>query len=794
MKLSVQCTNPSCNFWAKVEYSLDAGRLPDCAFCGSPLQVRSISDQSIQAETRNNASAESLALAEAISNRPSPLPQVPGYTVLAEIGRGGMGVVYRARNERTGQIVALKMILFADLAGSNRLSRFLREVRAMTTLDHPQIVRVVEVGEWSPGTGGQPLPFLSLEYCQGGSLAEFLDRCPNKRVDPITAARTVAQIAHALDHAHRLRIVHRDLKPENVLLREVVSEAEQLPPNVRVADFGLAKCLADSVDLTGSNGVLGTPAYMAPEQASGQSREVGPEADIYAMGVILYRLLTGTLPFQQTNIALLLAAIVAQPPTPPRAVVPQVPRALQRICLRCLEKNPTNRFASAGQLASELQAYVEAESQRQPSAATQPINWWKWAAITLAVVLVVLVTGLMIWLAQADGRRRAEMLEPELDYTDSIAPHEPVPQSPPAVTSPDPEELRRREMALTVQLLRAQALSNSDRQGSLTLLDDPRVFSKTQRDISWVVCRHLVSGLEWKQWKVHNSRINQLLFLDEAGQRLACSSTDSTLRLWDTQQAKQLGQVDLQPCVVNSMVKVADGLLAAGLDDGSIRLVDPVKVCEVAKWNAHQGQVHALAASADGCSLASLGSDQQIQVWDVPKRQQTSQLRLGWRADTLVVHPQMLFAVVPGQEGKLMLCQLKPPHELRAISVGMRSIRRLAIDQEGKRLAVADLNSVIEVYDTQSSRLVSRMRGHQDLVSSLHFIDNNRTLLSVSLNSTVRFWHILTGEERVRLPTQMYGQALAVTPQLTLAIGDVSGTIKLCRFDQLPDGMRKIQP
>jgi serine/threonine protein kinase len=802
MKLSVQCTNRRCSFQASVEASRIDGTLPNCVLCGSPVQVRSASGQLVRADTVSNASVESLELVEAISSRASPLPQVPGYAILAEIGRGGMGVVYRAQHEQTGQIVALKMILFASLADQKQLGRFLREIRAMASLCHPQILRIVDAGEWTSEPGRQRLPFLCLEYCEGGSLAELLDRRPNGRLDPRLATRLMIRVARAVEHAHQQRIVHRDLKPENILLRQMVSNLDELPEQVRVADFGLAKSLAESVDLTGSNGVIGTPAYMAPEQAAGLSRQAGPEVDIYALGVILYRLLTGTLPFRQANVAVLLATIVSQPPKPLRAIVPSVPRALERICLRCLEKKPTSRYASAGQLADELEAFLRAESPAPAASASRAdaINGWKAATITLSVVLVCLLVGLVAWLASRDGRLalggggHADVAaqRPEPDGSDQPTTTEPTAASPPTTKQLDPEELLKRQRAVTMQLLRAQAMAVTDRQAALAFLDDPSVFPVAERDWSWIICRQVVSGLVWDEWQAHRSRTKQVLFVDEAGTKLVSTSTDGTLCLWDVPQRKVIGKIDFNPFIVNGMVRLADGTLAVGLEGGSIRLIDPVKVQDLAGWHAHRQEVYAIAASADGLRLASVGADRLLRLWDVPKRQPLAQIVMTKEgADKLALDPQMRFAAIPGGSGKLCFYELSETPSIRELSVGMRLIRLIVLDQTGHRVAIADNNSLIEVYDTPTAKLLSRCLGHRDMVAGLHLNPDDQLMISVSHDRTLRCWHLPTGEERVRLPTDLLAQSLAVSAQqLTLAIGDVTGKIKVCRLDQPPGSSR----
>jgi serine/threonine-protein kinase len=266
---------------------------------------------------------------------------VPGYEVLGTLGRGGMGVVYRVRQTRLGRVVAPKMILAGAHAGESELARFRTEAEAIARLQHPNIVQIHEVREH----GG--LPFFSLEFCGGGSLEKKLNGTP---LPPREAAALVEVLARAMQAAHQKGVIHRDLKPANVLL------AEDGTP--KIADFGLAKKL-DEAGLTASGAVMGTPSYMAPEQASGHSKGSGVAADVYALGAILYELLTGRPPFRAATVADTLQLVVSQEPVPPRRLQPGIPIDVEAICLKCLEKRPNNRYVSATDLAADLARHLD---------------------------------------------------------------------------------------------------------------------------------------------------------------------------------------------------------------------------------------------------------------------------------------------------------------------------------------------------------------------------------------------------------------------------------------------------
>jgi tRNA A-37 threonylcarbamoyl transferase component Bud32 len=274
------------------------------------------------------------------------LPEVPGYEVLGVLGRGGMGVVYKARQKGLGRLVALKMILHADHAGRAERQRFQAEAEAIARLQHPHIVQVFEVGEHKGH------PFFSLEFCPGGSLEAKLRVAP---LLPRQAAALVETLSLAMSAAHLAGLVHRDLKPANVLLTR-----DGAP---KITDFGLAKKL-DEAGQTQSGAILGTPSYMAPEQARGQGKEVGPAADVYALGAILYDCLTGRPPFRADSIMETLAQVLADDPAPPSRLNPKVPRDLETICLKCLHKSPERRYASAEALADDLHRFLAGEAIR----------------------------------------------------------------------------------------------------------------------------------------------------------------------------------------------------------------------------------------------------------------------------------------------------------------------------------------------------------------------------------------------------------------------------------------------
>jgi serine/threonine protein kinase len=268
------------------------------------------------------------------------------YELLSEIARGGMGVVYRANQIALNRVIALKMILAGKLANADDVQRFRTEAEAAARLQHPNIVRVHDVGS----VAGQH--YFTMEYIAGTSLDQRLTQGP---LAGRAAARYVQTLARAVYFAHKQGVLHRDLKPSNILI-----DADDEP---HITDFGLAKQLGrPKSGQTHTGTVLGTPSYMAPEQAQGRTNEIGPACDIYSLGAILYELVTGRPPFRAENPLDTLMQVIDHEPVPPRLLNPSIDHDLETICLKCLEKNPANRYVSAEELASDLQRYLNGDT------------------------------------------------------------------------------------------------------------------------------------------------------------------------------------------------------------------------------------------------------------------------------------------------------------------------------------------------------------------------------------------------------------------------------------------------
>jgi tRNA A-37 threonylcarbamoyl transferase component Bud32 len=329
--------------------------------------------------TSNPTLAQVSTLPDGVTMRPSSRigVDVPGYEILAEIGRGGMGVVYKARHIRLDRVVALKMILAGAHASDDQIARFLIEARAVAQIQHPGIVQIYEDGELDG------LPYISLEFVPGGSLAQFISGKPQA---PRVAATMVIALCRAVAEAHARGIIHRDLKPANVLLT-----LDSLP---KITDFGLAKQLEGDSQQTQSGAIMGTPSYMSPEQAWGHTREIGPLSDQYALGAMLYEMIVGRPPFQGATPLETLELVRNQEPVPPTRLQPRTPTDLETICLKALQKDTAKRFPDVVAMAEDLRRFLDGEPiVARPVSA--PERLWRWctrnprvAGLAAAVVLM----------------------------------------------------------------------------------------------------------------------------------------------------------------------------------------------------------------------------------------------------------------------------------------------------------------------------------------------------------------------------------------------------------------------
>ena len=406
--------------------------------CGGDGALRAAVQELLDHDARNHdatflaspvarpTDGDGLAVARPGSNvGDAPPPAFPGYEILGEVGRGGMGVVYRARQIGLNRLVALKMLLPGAPGGLERLVRFRTEAEVLARLNHPNIVPIYDIGEC------EGRPYFTMEYVPGRDLARFLDGRPQ---DSAAAARLVETLARAVDAAHRCGVVHRDLKPANILLGSgewPVASGEKRheanPPSLatrhsplaapKITDFGLAKDMTASAGLTRTGEAMGTPCYMAPEQARGDRKAVGPATDVYALGAILYEMLTGRPPFDADSQAETVAQVLHDDPVPPSRLRPRLPRDLVTICMKCLDKAPGRRYGAALDLAEDLCRFQAGEPihARPAGRIERAYRWGRRRPLVAALLglLGVLITAFVVTVVVYEVRLRQALSKEE---------------------------------------------------------------------------------------------------------------------------------------------------------------------------------------------------------------------------------------------------------------------------------------------------------------------------------------------------------------------------------------------
>jgi eukaryotic-like serine/threonine-protein kinase len=358
-----------------------------CEQCGSParsgqgLCLNCALKQGLDCDTASAAHWEEVL--EEVDVLPNEW-RIGNYQIIEEIGRGGMGVIYRAIQRNSQRVVALKRILSVHADSRETLTRFRREGATVASLRHPNILPIYELSETEDG-----LPFFTMKFASGGSL---LEAGPRLRQDPRRIGRLIAKVSRAVQHAHRQRVLHRDIKPGNILLDD---QGEPL-----VSDFGLVKSLDSASDLTRTGMSFGTPGFIAPEQANGSAKDLTAAADIYSIGALLFYLLTGRPPFVGENAFAVIKEATDKPAPKLRTFAPQLDRALEIICVKCLEREPQARYSSALDLAEDLERWLGGRSivARQVSA---PVRFWRWSkrnpkfASALAATLLLAVLNIL---------------------------------------------------------------------------------------------------------------------------------------------------------------------------------------------------------------------------------------------------------------------------------------------------------------------------------------------------------------------------------------------------------------
>jgi WD40 repeat protein/tRNA A-37 threonylcarbamoyl transferase component Bud32 len=688
----------------------------------------------------------------------SPPPSVAGYEVLAELGRGGMGVVYKARHLKLKRLVALKMILAGGHAGARELDRFRREAEAVARLQHPNIVQIYDVGEQ------EGRPFISLELLDGGSLADKLIGTPRP---PGAAAQLVETLARAVHAAHQQNLIHRDLKPANVLFA-----ADGTP---KITDFGLARLTDGASGQTQDGAILGTPSYMAPEQARGRGAALTPAADTYALGAILYECLTGRPPFQAATPLETIFLVVTQEPVPPGRLQLKLPRDLETICLKCLRKEPDRRYQSALDLADDLRRFRANEpTLAQPAGLVELTA--KWArrhhavAVLTALLLVTFVTGfgLVTWKWQEAARASEEATkraDVEARAAADALQHAADVRQAGAATRQALE--RSRQFGFTAQLWRAVGLIDKDPVLAVRALEDEELCPPERRDFPWRYYRQqsgrLLRRLAQQEKGIHNGAA-----VSPDGTLLAALTAEGQIRLWDVATGKPGPTLPGHGGGYQAMTFSPDGkILATGGADGLVNLWDVPdgKFKATLRWQLPDGGtrwVMSLKFHPDGGTLAAGGGSHEPKASDPDAR---------WRKPVVWVWD------VAGGTGKLLTATPR----LKGNRMEDSGVNCLAYAPDGKTLAVGTTReSSVLVLDAETGDELQRFRPEAGWIVSIAFTPDGKTLAIGNSTSNVFLCDLVARKVRRTLYGHLnYVGAMLFTADGDLVTGARDGTVRI---------------
>jgi WD40 repeat protein len=712
------------------------------------------------------------------SARCNELPAVTGYQLRREVGRGGMGVVYEAWQTGLRRTVALKMILAGGHAGAEELARFHTEAEAAARLQHANIVQIHEVGEH------EGRPYFALEFVDGGSLSQKLVGTP---LPARQAAGLVTTLAQAMHYAHQKGVVHRDLTPANILLT-----ADGTP---KITDFGLAKLLIGGSGKTQTGAILGTPSYMAPEQAEGK-KSIGPAADVYALGAILYEALTGRPPHRAETPLDTVLQVLSEDPVPPSRLQPRVGRNLETICLKCLQRDPRKRYASATDLADDLQRYLD-DRPIVARRAGRAERAWRWRrrhpgvagmlafVLLLLLVLAVGASTAAVWLnerrnealtnlgraekaekaatqsadeaqdqlwasrlAQARAGRWSGKVGRRFDSLDALAGAARLRFGP---------ELRDEAIAC-MTLVDLRLVRRFPSGQTLTLDPDGRRYAQAddQGNIrirriedDAEVCQLPSPGIPSVGWTFSpDGRF--LMVRYEQGKNAA------RFQVWDLARATTVWKEPVRDPTLVATFNPSSRLMAILHTDGVLSVYDLATGKETGRWAAGT-RVDVLAFSPDSKALAVARSDGSISIFDPATGKEVKRMVGGQQPRALVFHPsrhQFALArftqaveVYDWDSGRLIQTL---PHP------GI--VRDVAWSPDGKQLATACSDFQAYVWDaTTSDRPPLALRGHSSEVTGVRFNHRGNLLITNGWDLTCRLWDPRTGKEQVNLPGDHLG-------------------------------------
>lgn len=718
------------------------------------------------------------------------------YEILGELGRGGMGVVFRARQITLNRPVALKVIRSGLLAGDEELRRFQNEAEAVAILDHPGIVPVYEVGEHDGRR------YFSMKLIEGSSLpasiAKYRDR-------PRDAARLIAEAAEAVAHAHSRGILHRDIKPANILV-----DAEGHP---HVTDFGLAKRLTEDIDLTQSGTILGTPAYMSPEQAEGRRGTITTATDVYGLGCVLYALLAGKAPFSGDSVLDTLKAVREQPPDPPTRSNFRVPRDLETICLKCLHKDPRRRYPTAQALADDLHNWLE----HRPITArrTGPIGRaWLWsrrrpALAGLVAVLALSLVGAGVFTIayarqQADRARTERELRLEANRERDIAAHE-------RDHAARERDRAARQAYVSNVNLAWREWQDANPVRTRELLDATRPARRSGPDLrgfEWYYLDALARAPEWTH--VPRDAIGSSLAFGPAGSWVAVAleprkAGPNEVAILDVHSGKLIRTITGRRAAFRRIAASrADNQLVTLEADGTVAFLDVAT-------GEERRRLFSPARPADGVSVRISNDGRHLARWtSKPAAQPVQQSVEIWDVAAKTKLKDLSFP--PGARVGKVFC-LSPDDKLLATAGGGLSLWNaasgklerefdtsevlvdVAYSPDGRTVAGAAYNGWIGLWDPATGQRGRTLVGHRGEIHRIRFSPDGKRLVSAGRDRIVRLWDVATGALLLELrghESEVWDTAFGPDGHHVASIGLHDGAVKLWGTERSPESIELV--
>ncbi len=781
MPIAVNCPNPACAHTSRAADTA-VGKTTKCSRCGRAFVVPPSATATAVKPTTDDASPK-LTKPATVTATAIAFQHVGRFVVRAKVGEGAFGAVYRAYDPHLDREVALKVPHAAVLDSPKRVERFLREAKAAANLRHPHIVPVFDAGT----DAGRH--YIAAAFIDGTKLADAVE-ASDGGLDCDRAARLVRELAEALAYAHQEGIVHRDVKPDNVMLDQA--------DRVHLMDFGLASKQDEEAKLTRDGAVMGTPSYMAPEQARGDTAAVGPAADQYACGVVLYELLTGKVPFTGP-LPVVMHHHIHTDPTPAKLLRRAIPKDLETICLKALRKNPAERYADCQALADDLRRWQEGEpvSARRRSVFVHLFRWMQQHATQAAMIvagttLVLILLGVMFLagIQQDASRARLDKAEAEkLLMTAEQRANDAADVRIRSAESKADERVREAQARADERVKEALAIAEERTREVKAIADEKaneakakadevrRKLEEAEKDDSLLAeaeknlkagnsseAKRLLARVseghrqgEWKRLRSelnpvtnlvgHTSSVYAVAFSTD-GNTVVTGSTDDTARIWDAESGKLL-----QTLVghTNSVLAVGisrDGKrILTGSSDKTARIWDAESGKLLRTLTEHTSSVNAVAFSADGKWVLTGSGDKTARIWDAES---------GDLLRALMGHTSSVYAVAFSRDGKFVLTgshddtariwDAESGDLLQPLVGHTNSVNAVAFSPDGKYALTGSSDKTGRIWNAGSGKFMQPLAGHTTPVNAVAFSPDGKYVLTGSSDGTARIWDAESGK------------------------------------------------